>query len=243
MRRILVVKTGTAAASVRVALGDYDRWFARSLPGSAFTVVEPHLGAVLPGRVRDHDAVIVTGSPRSVTERAEWMRRTGAWLLEVAERGVPVLGVCFGHQLLASMFGATVRRSPRGREIGTIPCALTDAGRSDPLFEGVPARFEIQATHEDEVVDAPSELERLAGSDHTPMQAFRVGRSIRAVQFHPEVDAAVMRAMIEARRPALEAEARARGDDPRAHLRALVSGVRPTRAGRRILENFVARIA
>ncbi|HSD18441.1 MAG TPA: glutamine amidotransferase [Anaeromyxobacter sp.] len=244
MQRVLVVKTGSVSPSVRVALGDYDRWFVRTLaPSQArLQVVEPHLGQALPGRVRDWDAVLVTGSPHSVTESTEWIRRTGGWLRESAEQRVPVLGVCFGHQLLAWAYGATIRRSLRGREIGTITCALSDAGRADPLFEGVGATFDVQSTHEDEVVDAPAELELLAASGHTANQAFRVGRWARAVQFHPEIDTAAMRAIVETRIPALEAEARALGLDPTDRVRALLAGIRPAPAGPRILENFLSRV-
>ena len=241
MKRVLILKTGSATGSVRVAHGDYDRWFVRSLSPSRarFAVVTPCANERLP-RAREHDAVIVTGSPHSVTEGAEWMRRTGAWLLEADEQGVPVLGVCFGHQLLAVALGATVRRSPQGREIGTVTCGLTDAGRADPLFAGLPPTFEVQATHEDEVVAPPPALELLAGNAHSTVQAFRAGRAIRAVQFHPEIDPAVMSAMLEARRAGLEAEAAARGADPGERMRALVTAIRPTPAGRRILENFLS---
>jgi GMP synthase (glutamine-hydrolysing) len=243
VKRLLVLKAGTAAPSVRVVAGDYDRWFLRALAptGVGLHVLEASLGAPLPRRARDHDGVIVTGSPQSVTEGAPWMRRAGDWLREAAEQGVPVLGVCFGHQLLGVAYGATVRRSPAGREIGTVSCALTAAGRSDPLFEGVPGTFEVQATHEDVVEDAPAQLELLASNGWAANQAFRVGRFVRAVQFHPELEPGAMKALVEARIPRLEAEARARGEDPRERVRSLLAGIRATPAGRRILENFVAR--
>jgi GMP synthase (glutamine-hydrolysing) len=152
-----------------------------------------------------------------------------------------VLGVCFGHQLLASVLGATVRRNPLGREIGTVRCALSAAGRQDPLFDGVPDRFEVQATHEDSVFDPPGALELLAGNAHSAVQAFRAGRNLRGVQFHPEIDPAVMRALVEARAATLAGEAGARGADPAERVRALLAGIRPTPAGARILRNFVER--
>lgn len=243
MKHLLIVKAGSAAAPVRVVLGDYDRWFvgALGLDQVRVRVVAADLGERLPGRVRDFDAVIATGSPRSVTERAPWMGRTGSWLREAAEQRVPVLGVCFGHQLLAEAFGGRVGRSPRGREIGTVELRLTAAGREDPLFESVPAVFSAQATHEDVVLDAPPELEVLASNGHSRIQAFRAGPFVRAVQFHPEFEPAALRALAESRLARLEAEAAARGEEPRAAVRAILAGIRPAPHARRVLRNFVAR--
>jgi GMP synthase (glutamine-hydrolysing) len=243
VKRLLVLKAGTTAPSVRITVGDYDRWFARALApfDVRLEVVATSLGEPPPARARDFDAVLVTGSPQSVTEEAPWMRRTAGWLREAAEQRVPVLGVCFGHQLLGAAYGAVVRRSRAGREIGTVSCRLTAAGRADPLFEGVPVTFEVQATHEDVVEDAPPEVEILAANGAAANQAFRVGDHVRAVQFHPELDPASLRALVLARRPALEAEARARGEEPGERVRALLAGLRATPAGPRVLANFLAR--
>jgi GMP synthase (glutamine-hydrolysing) len=240
-RRVLILKAGTAAPSVRMAAGDYDRWFllALGLEGQRFRVIQADQGERLPAQARDYDAILITGSPSSVTELSPWMLRACDFLRHAADRRVPILGVCFGHQLLAHAYGARVQRSRLGREIGTVTCVLTPEGREDPLFEGVPVRFEVQATHEDVVEDAPPAMEILASNAHTRNQALRVGRTVRAVQFHPEVDAPIMRALIEARTEKIEAEAVARGEDPRARLRALYAGIRPTPFGKRILENFL----
>ncbi len=237
---LLLVKCGTTTPEVRVAHGDYDRWFLRALApaGVALAVVEVHAGAPLPRALRGVAGIVTTGSPRSVTERAPWMARTGAWLREQAERGVPVLGVCFGHQLLAEAYGGAVARSPRGRELGTVRCALTLAGRADPLFAGLPAELDVQATHEDEVRALPPGATLLASNGWSRVQAFAVGPTVRAVQFHPELDAAAMAAIVAARTPALEAEARARGEDPP----ATAAGIRPAPWGGRILRNFVASL-
>jgi GMP synthase (glutamine-hydrolysing) len=134
-------------------------------------------------------------------------------------------------------------RNPRGREIGTVPCALTAAGRDDPLFDGVPPEFDVQATHEDEVQRLPTGADLLATNAWSRVQAFRIGRAVRAVQFHPEMDGATTAAVAASRADGVAAEATARGEDGGARVRAMLAGIRGTPWGARILRNFVARIA
>src|SRR4051812_43106714 len=103
MKNVLLVKTGDAANPVRLRVGDYDHWFALSVraDGCGLHLVSTHSGARLPSRPQVYDGIWVTGSPHSVTAGATWMRRTADYLREASERNVPILGVCFGHQLLA----------------------------------------------------------------------------------------------------------------------------------------------
>src|SRR5215212_3936556 len=100
-RNVLMIKPGEAAESIRLEIGDYDRWFQTTLAGDAvrFQVVRPYLGESLPDDVREYDAVIVTGSPLSATAPTDWMQRVAGYMVDAGEKRVPVLGVCFGHQL------------------------------------------------------------------------------------------------------------------------------------------------
>ncbi|HET7753977.1 MAG TPA: glutamine amidotransferase [Anaeromyxobacteraceae bacterium] len=240
-RNVLVLKSGSTAAPVRVALGDYDRWFAAALApcGCAVRVVDAHRGEQLPREVRAFDRVVITGSPHSVLEDAPWMKRVAEYARESAARGIPVLGVCFGHQLLARAFGGEVRRNPAGREIGTVTCTLTAAGERDPLFAGVPRTFAVQTTHEDVVVEAPPGAELLATNSFATNQGFRLGPDVWAVQFHPEVTTETMAAMVAARAQGLAAEAAARGEDPRERVRSILAAIRPAPFGAAVLRNFV----
>jgi GMP synthase (glutamine-hydrolysing) len=227
--RLLIVQTGSTRLH-----GDYPRWFERAL-GFEMPVVRAHAGEQL-GPALDRarpQGIIVTGSPLSVIEKAPWMLQLGDDLLRAGERGTPVLGVCFGHQLLARAAGGDVVQNPRGREIGTVSVQLTDAGRKDPLFAwaGGP-EIQVQATHVDAVDPLPAAATVLASNENTAAQAYRLSETVAGVQFHPELWGAAMRDLILSRRDKLAAE----GRDPE----ALSARVREVEAGA-VLRAFAAQ--
>jgi GMP synthase (glutamine-hydrolysing) len=227
--RLLIVQTGSTRLH-----GDYPRWFERAL-GFEMPVVRAHAGEQLEpalDRARPQ-GIIVTGSPLSVIEKAPWMLQLGDDLLRAGERGTPVLGVCFGHQLLARAAGGDVVQNPRGREIGTVSVQLTDAGRKDPLFAwaGGP-EIQVQATHVDAVDPLPAAATVLASNENTAAQAYRLSETVAGVQFHPELWGAAMRDLILSRRDKLDAE----GRDPE----ALSARVREVEAGA-VLRAFAAQ--
>ena len=129
-----------------------------------------------------YDGVIVSGSQASVYEDAAWIRDVEAWVRQAVTASVPLLGVCWGHQLVASALGGAV--GPIGRyEIGY---RTVDVVASDPLFDGIPESFVAFETHSDEIKRLPDAAVPLAENDCT-IQAFRIG-SAYGVQFHPEYD-------------------------------------------------------
>jgi GMP synthase (glutamine-hydrolysing) len=157
------------------------------------------------------------------------MPRAADALLEASER-IPVLGVCFGHQLLAWRLGAAVHQNPRGKELGTVSVAVSSRGQTDPLFDELPSQLEVQATHEDEVRELPPGARLLAGNATSAVQAFGYGKKLRAVQFHPEMDAASIRFCIEAE------------PLPAAERAVLLGRVRESAHGGALLRNFLSRL-
>jgi GMP synthase (glutamine-hydrolysing) len=164
------------------------------------TVVSVYQGDTLPSPL-GFGGVVVTGSPHSVREEAPWMTGLGLWMLRAAEGGIPVLAICFGHQLLGEELGGRVDRNPLGQEVGTVTIETTIAGRQDPLFAGIDPVFTAQATHADALVGPPTDprVVRLAGNANTTWQAFAVGSNIRAVQFHPELPSTTLSALLKNR--------------------------------------------
>jgi GMP synthase (glutamine-hydrolysing) len=231
MPRVLIVRTGSAPDPVRAVHGDFDAWFAALLAPARATIAVAEGGA-LP-EPASFEGILVTGSVKSVTAQEPWMDALGRWLVRAAGT-TPVLGVCFGHQLLAAALGGRVERHPGGPEAGTADVLLTRAGRDDPLFADLPARLPVQQSHEDHVPAPPPGAVVLASNTHGPVQAFAHGPRLRAVQFHPEFDAARTRAFVDADRAWLE-----RGR-PGAAQAALAS-IRDTPDAARVLVNWRER--
>ena len=211
-RKLVVVKTGTAEPALRTRRGDFEDWIREGMGLTApdVRVVDVREGEVLPDPVGVR-GVVVTGSPALVSEREPWSVEAEAWLRPVVNAGLPVLGICYGHQLLGQALGGRVGPNPQGREMGTVSVDLGEALRAgDPLLGGLPLRGTVQATHIESVLRLPEGATRLGSNAADPNHALRYGPRAWGVQFHPEFDADVMRAYVEARAEVLLAE----GFDP-----------------------------
>jgi GMP synthase-like glutamine amidotransferase len=136
---------------------------------------------------QDFVAIVAMGGPMSVNDDAElpWLTAEKQAIAEAVRAGVPYWGSCLGVQLLAAALGARVYPG-RQPEVGVLPVALTDEGRADPVFAGIPAEFQTLQWHGD-TFDVPEGGVLLASSPAFPNQAFRVGRTAYGVQFHVEV--------------------------------------------------------
>lgn len=157
----------------------------------AFRTVRLYAGDELPAP-RATAAVIVLGGFMGVHDAARYpfLARLKDFLSGVAKHGTPILGICLGGQLLASALGAEVREKSRG-ERGMIGVNLTAVGIADPLFEAVPESFTVFQWHSDSF-DIPTGAAHLATSVDCFGQAFRFGPGAYGLQFHPEVDAAIV---------------------------------------------------
>lgn len=206
--RFLLVKTGSTVPNVKATRGDFESWFAAGLGVSEgdLEVVSVFEGEPLPATDANLEAVVVTGSAALVTDADPWSEATAAWLASVVPRGVPTLGVCYGHQLLAHALGGAVADNPVGRNVGTVDVRLTAAGRQDPLFGRLPAEIHVPVSHVQRVTRLPPRATCLATTAKDDAHAFAVGERAWGVQFHPEFDADIVRGYIEARKDAISAE-------------------------------------
>ncbi|MES3007463.1 MAG: glutamine amidotransferase [Pseudomonadota bacterium] len=233
-RPLLIMKTGQTLTSLRASGEDFEDWIitAMGLPASVTTTVAVHEDEALPP-LSDIAGIVVTGSPAMLTDAAPWNLVAGDYLLAAVQGELPVLGICYGHQLLAHACGGQVDYHPAGREIGTVPIWLHGDALDDPLLAGVPVDFVAHATHSQSVLRLPAAATLLASSAHDPHHCFRIGEQAWGVQFHPEFTAPVMRTYVLEREEVLREE----GMTPEKLLAEVVE----TPAATLILRNF-ARI-
>lgn len=231
MKTLLIVKLGSTFPELAAQRGDFEDWAAAGLGPLTASVqtVDPLRGDPLP----DYDSlagVVVTGSHAMVTDRHPWSEQTGQWLVGLLPREIPLLGICYGHQLLAHALGYRVDDNPRGVEVGTVPVYLTAKAAEDPLFAGLPNPFLAHVSHRQSVLELPAGAAPLAWSEKEPHHAFRLGRCAWGVQFHPEFDPQIQLAYIRRETE----ELRAAGYDPD----RLAQQVQPTPEAAGLLARF-----
>ena len=230
---LIIVKLGSAPASVSARFGDYEQHIAALLADSGLPlqIVRAVDGEALPD-YRQIAGAVLTGSPSMVGERKSFSETVRGWLQQAVPAGLPVFGICYGHQLLADTFGGEVGANPNGLEIGTIPLERQPACDGDPLFAPLPPHLCANATHFQSVLKLPAGGVALLANRHDAHQAYRYGKNAWGVQFHPEFTAPLMQAMLELRRQ----EPAAAGRDTDAEIAA----VRDSADAAGILRRFAA---
>lgn len=233
---LLIIKTSSTHEHIRAAMGDFEDWIAQGLrQGGAHQVITHDARSdAAPPPPQDCAGVVITGSHSMVSERESWSEALVPWLQSAVTAGTPVLGICYGHQLLAHALGGQVDHHPDGVEIGTVSVALHASAQDDPLLGHLPPRFAAQAVHWQSVRVLPPGAVLLAGNAHEPHHAYRVGECAWGVQFHPEFSHEALGAYLDGLGPVLAREGR---DAAR-----IAANLQPTPEAASVLARF-ARIA
>ncbi|MDX1766364.1 MAG: gamma-glutamyl-gamma-aminobutyrate hydrolase family protein [Candidatus Saccharimonadales bacterium] len=144
------------------------------------------------GLMEQYEKIIIAGSAELLISRKDPQTQEAIstilpTLKRLIEADFPTLGICFGHQLIGMALGGVIAKADSQAEGGVQRIRFTDAGWSDPIFDGLHNPLSVSEGHHDSVVVMPKEVIHLAYSDRCPSQAFRVGNNIYGVQFHPEL--------------------------------------------------------
>ncbi len=198
MKPLLIIKTGSTLLSLRSRFGDFDGFILHHLPDIGDYLVAPIVERQWLPHYADIGGVVITGSHAMVTDREPWSEFVADWLRGIPVGTLPILGICYGHQLLAAALGGIVGYHPQGTEIGTVEIELTAAGAQDPLLGSLPPLFAGHVTHAQTVLKLPPGATVLARNDFESHHAFVIHGNLWGVQFHPEFNAEIEQTYIKA---------------------------------------------
>jgi GMP synthase (glutamine-hydrolysing) len=201
--KIGILQTGHAPEEIQASLGDYEHMFHRLLGGHGFdfqtwNVVDNDF----PEGPDAADGWLITGSKHGVYEDHPWLPPLEALIRAIHDSGKPLVGICFGHQVIAQALGGTVVKHPGGWIVG----------RQDYDFDG--QALSLNAWHQDQVIDLPPGARVLASNPTCAYAALAYGDTILTVQPHPEFTAEAIDGLIIHRGGAVPPELlnRARAD-------------------------------
>ncbi len=163
--------------------------------GVPFVVIHGYDDEVLPHTPAGYSAVISMGGPMSANDDLPYLQKEKVFLAQAVERGLPVMGICLGAQILAASVGGKVYPGT-GAEVGWGEVSLTDEGRGDELFAAVQNPLPVLHWH-GETFDLPAESVLLASSDSYINQAFRLGTNAYGLQFHLEITDEMVQEWVE----------------------------------------------
>ena len=205
--KLTILLAGETPDALMSAHGPYAPRFAAMLNAHGetfgFDSVEVHRNAPLPDP-RELEGVIVSGSAFGAYDTPPWMEPLRHFIRDAYRHGLPMLGICFGHQIMADALGGRVEKSQKGWSIGRHvyrmdPCPECFLGEQGQ--EAGPGTLAIAASHQDQVIEPPARARVFLCSDFTPNAGliYDNGRAM-SLQPHPEFEVAYSRAICELRR-------------------------------------------
>ncbi|QOZ31899.1 type 1 glutamine amidotransferase [Bradyrhizobium sp. CCBAU 53421] len=199
MPRITIIETGLVSPQFRERHGSYPKMFQRMVAAAdasvSCDVVSVANGEPLPDPMT-LDAILITGSAAGVYDDVAWIAPLEAFVRTAHDQRVPMVGVCFGHQLIAQALGGTVRKSEKGWGIGRHVYRLVP---DNGLLDG--ETIAVAASHQDQVIVPPASARTIMSSDFTPHAGLLYANGTTlSVQPHPEFTADYAGALCELRR-------------------------------------------
>ena len=186
--RIGILQCGQSPAQLKGELGDYPDMFMRLLAGRGLDFRNWHVEAMeFPDSVEAADGWLLTGSRHGTYEDHAFIPPLEDFIRHAYGAGVPMVGVCFGHQIIAQALGGKVAKHPGGWAVGA----------QDYDFSGHMMR--LNAWHQDQIVELPADARVIARNDFCENAALVYGDRVFSLQAHPEFDDDFIRGLIEHR--------------------------------------------
>ena len=171
----------------------------KTFPVDEIRVYEPALGD-MPGKPEDCSLWVISGSPKNADDTDPWIQALAEFIRACDAVKAKVVGVCFGHQIMAQALGGKVATSDKGWGVGARKFdILKQKSWMDPAIETATLLY----SHHDQVMELPEGAEHLGRSDFCEYEAFSVGDHFLCVQAHPEFDTDYARGSLASKRKTL----------------------------------------
>ena len=198
MIKVVILSAGPGLPEIVEEYGHSSDWIPKLLSDdeiefSIRKVYENDFGAL-----DEADAWIITGSKYSVYDNCDWIEDLKIFVSKLILNNKPILGICFGHQLIANCLGAEVKKNTKGWELGSYNIILSEAGKKHKLLEGLIDGDIVYESHQDVVCNMTKGMIELAITDKAN-QSFSYNGNTFGVQFHPEFSYKVTRKLMDLR--------------------------------------------
>lgn len=197
MKYIYILKTGETFEGTKSKLGDFEHWI-RNFLGKSYLpikVIDILHNEKLPA-LKSAAGFIISGSHSMVSEEASWSKRLEKHIKKIDAKHIPLLGICYGHQLIAKALGGKSGYNTKGKEIGRSKIKIAPSSSDDLLLKDFPKQFYGFETHLQSALKLPQNAVVLASNNKDKHQAVRFSKYTWGVQFHPEFNRKIMKEYI-----------------------------------------------
>ncbi len=191
MYPLLIIRAGNTHVQARAMFGDFDSFIIHGLSKKPdnYLVLNAQVQPKYP-EVKKLRGVIITGSHENVTDKTAWMMHLQNFILKVHSAGTPLLGICFGHQIIGEALGGKVDFYGDG-EFGIIG---VETHGEELIFENnFQSKFFAYASHSQSIITLPKGAISLASSNNEPNHIVWFGNKTWGLQFHPEFNSKIMK--------------------------------------------------
>ena len=195
--KIRILSNGPGLKEVVEAYGHSSEWIPASISGNHDYIIDKAYNNEFTD-ISESDVFIITGSKYSVYDNNAWILKLEQFINKIISSNKPILGICFGHQIIAKCLGGFVEKNSLGWELGSYNLKLTSAGSESKLFNQFNNNDIVYESHQDVVSKLPPGSIELAYTSKGN-QSFKYGDCIYGVQFHPEFSYEVTRKLMDLR--------------------------------------------